>query len=110
MAKGRGDFTDVLLRKKIISADQLREALQLQKSTGAKLADALVKLGYVTPSEVMQAIAEHHGLQAVDLNEVSIPPAVIELVPESVARGKRCSAAGAGKRDAQGDHERPHGH
>jgi len=86
MAKGRGDFTDVLLRKKIISADQLREALQLQKSTGAKLADALVKLGYVTPSEVMQAIAEHHGLQAVDLNEVSIPPAVIELVPESVAR------------------------
>lgn len=86
MAKGRGDFTDVLLRKKIISADQLREALQLQQSTGAKLADALVKLGYVTPSEVMQAIAEHHGLQAVDLGEVTIPPAVIELVPESVAR------------------------
>jgi len=86
MAKGRGDFTDVLLRKKIISADQLREALQLQQSTGAKLADALVILGYVTPSEVMQAIAEHHGLQAVDLGEVTIPPAVIELVPESVAR------------------------
>jgi len=86
MAKGRGDFTDVLLRKKIISADQLREALQLQQSTGAKLADALVILGYVTPSEVMQAIAEHHGLQTVDLGEVTIPPAVIELVPESVAR------------------------
>jgi type IV pilus assembly protein PilB len=86
MAKGRGDFTDVLLRKKIISADQLREALQLQQSTGAKLADALVKLGYVTPTEVMQAIAEHHGLQSVDLTEVTIPPSVIELVPESVAR------------------------
>lgn len=86
MAKGRGDFTDVLLRKRIISGDQLREALQLQQSTGAKLADALVKLGYVTPTEVMQAIAEHHGLQSVNLTEVTIPPSVIELVPESVAR------------------------
>ncbi|GBD36556.1 Type II secretion system protein E [bacterium HR36] len=86
MAKGRGDFTDVLLRKRIISADQLREAVQLQQSTGAKLTDALVKLGYVTPTEVMQAIAEHHGLQSVDLTEITIPPSVIELVPESVAR------------------------
>ncbi|MCS7015385.1 MAG: ATPase, T2SS/T4P/T4SS family [Gemmatales bacterium] len=86
MAKGRGDFTDVLLRKKIISADQLREALQLQQSTGAKLADALVKLGYVTPTEIMQAVAEYHSLQSVDLTEVTIPPSVIELVPESVAR------------------------
>lgn len=86
MAKGRGDFTDVLLRKRIISGDQLREALQLQQSTGAKLADALIKLGYVTPTEVMQAIAEHHGLQSVNLTEVTIPPSVIELVPESVAR------------------------
>src|SRR5207237_4942289 len=32
------------------------------------------------------AIAEAHGLQFVDLTEVTIPPAVIELVPESVAR------------------------
>ncbi|MCS7168633.1 MAG: ATPase, T2SS/T4P/T4SS family [Gemmatales bacterium] len=86
MTKGRGDFTDVLLRKKLISADQLREALQLQQSTGAKLADALVKLGYVTPTEIMQAIAEYHNLQAVDLSQVTIPPSVIELVPESVAR------------------------
>ena len=34
----------------------------------------------------MAAIAEFHGLQFVDLTELDIPPAVIELVPESVAR------------------------
>jgi hypothetical protein len=33
----------------------------------------------------MSAVAEFHGLQFVDLTEVTIPPAVIELVPESVA-------------------------
>ena len=34
----------------------------------------------------MTAIAEFHGMQFVDLTDVTIPPAVIELVPESVAR------------------------
>jgi type IV pilus assembly protein PilB len=34
----------------------------------------------------MSAIAEFHGLQFINLDEVQIPPSVIELVPESVAR------------------------
>src|SRR5437879_7631300 len=34
----------------------------------------------------MSAIAEFHGLQFVNLTEVTIPASVIELVPESVAR------------------------
>src|SRR5262249_11021066 len=51
-----------------------------------KLGDAIVKLGYATTHQVMSAVAEHSGLQFVDLTEVTIPPAVIELVPESVAR------------------------
>jgi type IV pilus assembly protein PilB len=87
MSKSRsGEFTDILVRKGVIGKDQLQEAHAIQKSTGAKLADALVKLGYVSAPEVMSAIAEHHGLQFVDLGEMTIPAAVIELVPESVAR------------------------
>ena len=34
----------------------------------------------------MRAMAEQHGLDYVNLSEVSIPPSVVELVPESVAR------------------------
>jgi type IV pilus assembly protein PilB len=86
MAKSRGDFTELLLRKQILGPDQLAEARSLQQQTGSKLPDAIVKLGYATTDQVMSAIAEFHGLQFVDLTEVTIPPAVIELVPESVAR------------------------
>ena len=86
MAKSRGDFTELLLRKQILSPDQLAEAKSLQQQTGAKLPDAIVKLGYASTDQVMSAIAEFHGLQFVDLTEVTIPPAVVELVPESVAR------------------------
>ncbi len=86
MAKSRGDFTDILVRRQVLSPDQLEEAKALQQQTGAKLADTLVKLNYATTEEVMTAVAEFHGLQFVDLTEVTIPAAVVELVPESVAR------------------------
>jgi type IV pilus assembly protein PilB len=86
MGKARGDFTEILIRRQILSPDQLEEARGIQQQTGAKLQDALVKLGYVTAEQVMSAIAEYHGLQFVDLTEVTIPASVVELVPESVAR------------------------
>src|SRR6266480_3268380 len=86
MAKARGDFTEILVHKQLLSPDQLEEARGLQQATGAKLQDALTKLGYVSTEQIMSAIAEFHGLQYIDLTEVTIPPAVVELVPESVAR------------------------
>ena len=86
MAKPRTDFTEFLIRRQILSPDQLEEARGLERQAGMKLHDAIVKLGYATNDQVMSAIAESHGLQFVDLTDVTIPPAVIELVPESVAR------------------------
>lgn len=86
MGKARGEFTDVLIKKGLLSADQLIEARSLQQQSGAKIQDALVKLGYVTQDDVMAAIAEHSGMQAVNLTDMTIPPAVVEMVPESVAR------------------------
>jgi type IV pilus assembly protein PilB len=86
MAKARGDFTEILLRQGILGSDQLGEAKALQSQTGAKLAETLVKLGYASNEQVMNAIAEFHGMQFIDLAEITIPAAVVELVPESVAR------------------------
>ncbi|MFO0878769.1 MAG: GspE/PulE family protein [Gemmataceae bacterium] len=86
MAKSRGDFTDLLVKKQILSADQLEEARGVASQTGAKLADALVKLGYASTEQVMGAVAEFNGIQFIDLTDITIPPAVVEQVPESVAR------------------------
>lgn len=86
MAKARGDFTDILVKKGILSPDQLNEARGLQQATGAKLQDTIIKLGYATHEDIMGALAEFHGMQFVDLREMTIPKSVIEMVPESVAR------------------------
>ena len=88
MAKARGDFTDILIRRKVLSPEQLNEALSLSSNAGIKIQDALAKLNYAGSTESMSAIAEHHKLEFVDLTNVEIPKLVIELVPESVAREK----------------------
>lgn len=85
MAKAN-DYTDILVRKKVLSAEQLGEARDLAMRTGVKLQDALIKSNYASPGEVMEALAEFHGMSFVDLSNVEIPKAVIELMPESVAR------------------------
>src|SRR5947209_553823 len=86
MGKARSDFTDILVRKKVLGPDQIEEAKGMAAQTGVKLQDALTKLNYASAAEVMSAIAEFHNMPFVDLKGVTIPPAVVEMVPESVAR------------------------
>lgn len=85
MAKG-GDFTEVLLRKGVISPEQLAEAQQLASEQNRTVAECLTHLEYATPEDVMRAMAEYHGMRYVDLTGITVPENIIELVPEAVAR------------------------
>jgi type IV pilus assembly protein PilB len=80
------NFSEILIRKRIISQEQLAEAKKLSKESRKSVGDELIRLGYANGDDVMRAIAQEHGLDFVNLDEVVIPPSVVELVPESVAR------------------------
>src|SRR5205823_11209716 len=82
MAKSR-DWTEILIRRGVIGPDQLKEASRMESGT---VEEALVRLGYADAEDIMKAKAEQHGLPFVALHEIEIPPSVIELVPESLAR------------------------
>jgi type IV pilus assembly protein PilB len=86
MAKKKAEYTEILVRQGIVSPEQINEAKQMAKESGMKLPDALVRLGYATPEDVTRSIAEQHSLPYINIGDVTIPPSVIELVPESVAR------------------------
>jgi len=72
-----GDFTEILLQKKIISPEQIVEARTLQQQTGTKLQDAIVELGFTTAEEVVAAIAEFHNLPFIHLTDMTIPASVM---------------------------------
>lgn len=86
MADSKRLFAEILVRNKILSQDQLKEAHELAKAQKLRLPDAIIRLGYAPGETVMKALAKAHKLEYVDLRKVTIPPSVVELVPESVAR------------------------
>ena len=79
-------WTEILIGQGIVGPDQLSEAEQMARQSDMKLPEALDRLGYVSGEDVAKAMAEQHGLEYVKLGEVNVPPSVVELVPESVAR------------------------
>ena len=81
-----GQWWEILIHQGTISPDQWDEAQRLAKESNMDEGDALAQLGYATGDDVMRAKAQQHGMEYVDLTEIVIPPAVVELVPESVAR------------------------
>ena len=81
------DYTEILLRRGIVSPEQLREASQMaREQSEMSIGDCLTRLSYASGEEVMRAMAEFHNMEYVDLEEVRIPESMVELIPESVAR------------------------
>jgi type IV pilus assembly protein PilB len=79
-------FGDYLIKRGIVGPEQLQEAETVARSRRLKLQDAIIQLGYANGEQIAKALAKLHGYEYYDLNNVPIPPAVVELVPESVAR------------------------
>jgi type IV pilus assembly protein PilB len=80
------DILKKLVKDGVVSKDQLQEAKELATSLGIRPEEALVKLGYVDANEISSLQASKFGFETVNLSGLEIPPSVIEMVPESVAR------------------------
>ena len=79
-------FSKLLISEGIVSAEQLAEAARVSGSSGTKVHDEVIKLGYAPPDKVMDALGKAYRLKVVNLVGMTVPQDVIELLPESVAR------------------------
>jgi len=77
---------EILKARGFVTHEQIEAALKYQNKEGLKIGQALIRLEFVKPRDVLEALAEQLGLRTVDLGEMEISPSVIELVPQSVAR------------------------
>ncbi|MCH9649095.1 MAG: type IV-A pilus assembly ATPase PilB [Deltaproteobacteria bacterium] len=79
-------FGQALLKAGKIDKGQLKQALQHQKEKGGRLGAALVSLSFVTEAELLDFLAEHFGVPAVDLTNMEIDENVIKIIPPDIAR------------------------
>jgi MSHA biogenesis protein MshE len=77
---------DLLVQQRLISQEQLLEALDKQKQSGRKLGRVLVENGFVTEDEISGAIAHQLNIPTVDLQRTHPRPEVVRLLPEQMAR------------------------
>jgi type IV pilus assembly protein PilB len=76
-------FSALLVSEGLVSAEQLAEVTRIAESSGKKLHDEIVRLGYAPGDKVMRALAKAHRLKFVDLTGITVEQDVIDLLPES---------------------------
>ncbi len=76
----------ILISSNIISEEQLKQALNLQKKEGGRLGTNLAKLGYITEDKLVSFLSRQFGVPAINLSEYTIDPAVVKLIPLEMAR------------------------
>ncbi|HXI11964.1 MAG TPA: type IV-A pilus assembly ATPase PilB [Thermoanaerobaculia bacterium] len=77
---------ELLSRAGLISQEQLKEALKIQKDTGSKLGETLIKLAFVTEEDITECLSQQFGVPSINLAHFEIDPGVIKLIPAEVAR------------------------
>jgi len=77
----------ILLQRKLVSQQQLEEALRAQKRspTPTPLASVLVDDGQVDEIEALRALSEQNGVPGIDLTQVAITLEHLDVVPREVA-------------------------
>ena len=75
---------DVLIRKVLITREQLEAALQEQVHTGEFLGEILMRMGYIKEEDLLSALAEQFNTRFVKLSSVRINPVVVKMVPKAL--------------------------
>src|SRR5919107_772402 len=77
---------ELLTKASLITQDQLKEALRVQKETGGKLGETLIKLGFVSEEDITECLSQQFGVPSINLQHFEIDASVIKLIPGDVAR------------------------
>ncbi|QOL49111.1 GspE/PulE family protein [Massilia litorea] len=77
---------EILVQQKLLSEEQLTQALADQKRTGRKLGRVFVENGFVTEEQISGALARQLNIPYINLKFYNISDALVRLLPETAAR------------------------
>jgi type IV pilus assembly protein PilB len=77
---------DLLLKEKLISPEQLNQALEYQKKYGGRIGSILVELDFVTEDDITNVLSHQYGVPSINLDYFEIDPDVVKLIPLETAQ------------------------
>jgi len=76
----------MLIASQVITEEQLKQALALQRREGKRLGTALVKLGYITEEKLVSFLSKQYSVPSLNLSEAKVDPSVVKLIPAEMAK------------------------
>ena len=76
---------EILIQKKLITWEQLEDALSEQKQTRELTGEILIRKHYISEPLFYKTLADQYTMRFVDLKRTKINPKAIELIPRSVS-------------------------
>ena len=78
---------ELLIESKMITPQQLEEALKTQKEKGGLVGQVLIQLGFTTEEAIAQALTTQYGFPYLPLAGYEIDVEIAKIIPEKIARG-----------------------
>ncbi len=76
---------EILVRENLVTPQQLREALDYQRTSGGRLGSNLVKLGVISDDVITAVLSRQYGVPSINLDLFHIEDEVIKLISQEVA-------------------------
>src|SRR6476620_7303477 len=80
---------EILVQQKLLSEEQLKEALAGQKKSGRRLGRVVIEMGYASEEQISQALARQLGVPYIDLKLFNLKREVTLKLAETQARRYR---------------------
>jgi hypothetical protein len=75
----------IFLKSGLISKEQLKEALEVQKKEGGFLGEVLIKLNYLSELDLAMGLSSQCGIPYLSPLRYKIPQSVLDIIPKDTA-------------------------
>lgn len=77
---------DLLIAAGVITDEQLKQGLAIQKETKERLGEALISHNIISEEELIEALQMQLGIEYVDLTKTDIPTELAQLLSKNIAK------------------------
>lgn len=79
-------LTELLINNNLITKEQLRQSLEVQKNKGGRLSEIIVSLKFIKENDLISVLSQGLGLPLIDLKRFKIDSEIVRTIPPEVAR------------------------
>jgi type IV pilus assembly protein PilB len=79
-------LTEILIKNKLISQEQLNKSLEEQKRRGGTLSEIIIALKFIKESDLISVLSEGLNFPLIDLKRFKLDPEIVKLIPREIAK------------------------